>query len=264
MHKLEGYYLLALVNSEITEGIITKGSIIYTISYTQSFPESHSQRTNQEADVLNYSVRNHACAKQKCVSRYSAHSLLESGLFMHLFIYWSIASFHHSVLAFFLPSFIQWTFIEPITHLLLRDREPVPALRGAWDIANAVFWWSHLSCHQPSHWMPTKSAAARTQLMTQVPCPPTMGHLSPPCWKPCENMGVGARVWCLSSSPPKVKNKQHPWESKLMFSGRKKKTKTGETFSYYDNQFCHISKKSMRGGKSVSGPACECEVIFKG
>lgn len=87
MHKLEGYYLLALVNSEITEGIITKGSIIYTISYTQSFPESHSQRTNQEADVLNYSVRNHAFAKQKCVSRYSAHSLLESGLFMHLFIY---------------------------------------------------------------------------------------------------------------------------------------------------------------------------------
>lgn len=57
MHKLEGYYLLALVNSEITEGIITKGSIIYTISYTQSFPESHSQRTNQEADVLNYSVK---------------------------------------------------------------------------------------------------------------------------------------------------------------------------------------------------------------
>lgn len=62
MNKLEVYYLLALVNSEITEGIITKESIIHTISHTQSFPESHSQRTNQQADVLNYSVKNHACA----------------------------------------------------------------------------------------------------------------------------------------------------------------------------------------------------------
>ena len=61
MNKLEVYYLLALVNSEITERTITE-SIIHTLSYTQSFPESHSQRANQQADVLNYCVKNHACA----------------------------------------------------------------------------------------------------------------------------------------------------------------------------------------------------------
>lgn len=61
MNKLEVYYLLALVNSEITERTITE-SIIHTLSYTQSFPESHSQRADQQADVLNYCVKNHACA----------------------------------------------------------------------------------------------------------------------------------------------------------------------------------------------------------
>lgn len=87
--------------------------------------------------------------------------------------------------------------------------------------------------------------------MTQVPRPPTTGHLSPTCWKLCESVGVGAVVWCLrlwegNSLLQKSKTNSTP-ESLSLFSRKK----PGETFSYHDNWFYHISTRSTRVGKSV-------------
>ena len=121
----------------------------------------------------------------------------------------------------FFPFFLQQMFIEPAINLVLGDTDPFPATTGAWDRANIMFSWSHPSYHQPSPSVPSKSATARTQPLSQVPCPLTIGHPSPPCWQAYESMGWGySLVPGLMGGklpPSKVQNKEHPWESKLMF-----------------------------------------------
>lgn len=182
MNKLEVYYLLALVNSEITERTITERkynsySFLYPIFSRISFPTS--KPASRCVELL--------CQKS-CLWITKMPFKVFSPLSPRV---WAFYAFVPFLIDGFFLLFINsengnWVGHKPGSPGMQTQLWPV---RGAFEILHAMFWWSHPSHHQLSHWMPTESTAGRTQIMTQVPCLPSMSHLSPPRWKLCEIMG---------------------------------------------------------------------------
>lgn len=136
-------------------------------------------------------------------------------------------------------------------------------VRGAFKILRAVFWWSHPSHHQLSHCMPTESAAGRTQIMTQVPCLPSMSHLSPPTLEALWKHGVGSAAYGLGFGEGKALLQKAKKQTALLrvqaYASRKKnknkkQTNPGETLNYHANQLYHISTGPMRVEERASGP----------